>query len=55
MAKQSTDRKMKLQNFSHTREIETFVNDNGIKQEDILQISQTNFGDYMLVYFEDED
>lgn len=55
MAEKKNNRRMMLQNFSKTREIETFVNENHISKEDILQISQTNYGDYMLVYFKDED
>lgn len=55
MEKQSNNRRMVIHCESSSRAMEAFVNAEGIKQDDILQFGVSKNGDYMLVYFVNED
>ena len=37
--------------FNNEKELETFVNENGIEMENIISIFETSSRDYMLVYY----
>ena len=55
MTNKEPSRHIEIHCESHQRELETYINENHIQQEDIFSIGLSKEGDYMLVYFVNED
>lgn len=55
MAAKVTNKSMEVHVAQKMRDIVEFVNTNHIAKEDILEVQHTEMGDFMLVYFKDEE